>query len=122
MDCWTAAVLIALIALPILGLILLCGWCCWLLHVDNSIGELIREVLQAVGACVKVIVDAMGASVKVIVEAVAPGPRVVVALVLVLLVIAFSFDGLTFQEEVIIGIGFGGFLVLVYLLGPPWRQ
>ena len=61
-------------------------------------GGLIKEVLQAVGGLIKKFfqavggfLEAVGAFVKVIVEA--SGPMFLLALVLVLLVIAFSFLG-----------------------------
>ena len=105
MDWATAAVLVALI----MGPVLLCSWCCWLLHEDSNVSELIKEVLEAV--------------VKVIVEASGPMFPVALVLVLVLLVIAFSFwDRLNFQEEIIIGIAYGGLLVLACYLRTPWRQ
>ena len=103
----------------IIGPVLLCCLCCWLLREDSSHSELIKDVLQAVGK----LLHAVGASVKVIVEAVAPGPMFLLALVLVLLVIAFPFlDRLNFKVEVIIGIAYGVLLVLAYCPGAPWRQ
>ena len=117
MDWATAAVLVALI----MGPVLLCSWCCWLLHEDSNTSRFIKEVLQAVGGLIKEFLEAVGAFVKVIVEA--SGPMFLLALVLVLLFIAFSFwDRLNFHEEIIIGIAYGGLLVLACYLRTPWRQ
>ena len=114
MDLATAVVVAVAVVSICLALILLCCWCCWLLHRDGNIAELIKEILQAVGACVQVILPGPGVAVMLL-----------VALMLVLLVIAFSFfDRLTIHDKVIIGLGYGFLVVLAvvlaYLRGLPF--